>query len=73
MFKMDPDDFSGETWRYNDCKRIARVSFDHNIYITLDEAHKIWDEYSDRVCAGWIFLPDSNDDLWDCISTLMED
>jgi hypothetical protein len=42
--------------------RLQRVLFEYeNLYFTLKECQRIWLNYSDDLCAGWLDFP-SNDD-----------
>lgn len=62
---LDYDKLQISKIRYpEDCERIQRVAKEHGEEITLTEAHYIWDDYSDLYSAGWLCLPDSDDDLW---------
>lgn len=48
----------------DDCKRIQRVLADKlNIEWSLLEVEEMWDSVSDERCAGWIYLPDNDDEL----------
>ena len=47
-----------------DVKRIVEVFKIKGIKITLDEAHELWCEYSDRFCASWLILPKSDEELF---------
>lgn len=40
--------------------------------ITADEAEYAWDAYSDSFCAGWMGLPDSDDDLFSILKDRIE-
>lgn len=46
-----------------DCKRIQKVLARHYI-ITLPEAQKIWQRYSDSVDAAWMCLPAMDENLY---------
>ncbi len=51
-----------------DVRRIAIVSLFHGHEITYKEAEAVWKAYSDIMAASWIHLPESDDDIWNCIS-----
>jgi len=56
------------TPRYlNDCQRIVDVAACRDIKMTLHQAEVIWDDYSDALCAGWLTLPDDDDNIWEVI------
>jgi hypothetical protein len=58
------------TIRYaDDCQRIQAIALErHGLEISLAEAQELWDDYSDKFCAGWLFLPDSDNELSDIIA-----
>lgn len=56
-----------------DCIRICKVALDHGYYITPLEAQKIWEIYSDSMCASWLILPTSDEDLWFDIRRVFND
>jgi hypothetical protein len=49
----------------DDCKRIQRVFAEHDLEITMDQAQFIWGEHSGYVCASWLIMPDSDEELFD--------
>lgn len=52
----------------SDIERIVKVAFSHGVVLTLGQAERVWEEYSESSCASWLFLPDSDDELWRIIS-----
>ncbi len=41
-----------------DLKKIQRALFIHrNLFVSLDEAALIWQNYSSNLCASWLFVP----------------
>lgn len=46
-----------------DVDRIVRVMKENGYSITDEDAYKIWIDYSERVEATWLILPDSDEDL----------
>lgn len=53
-----------EAYWWEDCKRLVRVFAERSITITIPEAKKLWERYSDGMSAGWMGMPDSDDDLF---------
>ncbi len=49
---------------YDDCVKIQNVLKKHGYEATTDECRKIWENYSDIYCAGWLGLPDSDQGIW---------
>jgi len=45
----------------DDCVVIAIIGKQHGITMTLQQAEKIWDDYSESMCAGWMTLPELED------------
>jgi len=52
-----------------DCIRIKRVLLDHGCDASLWECEKMWKEYSESMCAGWLFLPESDEDLFSILDS----
>lgn len=50
-----------------DVRRILRVALDHGIVASALEAEKAWEDYSDLMCASWMFLPKDDAELWACL------
>ena len=55
-----------------DCKRIVGVAFNAGFIITVREAESIWDDYSEMLAAGWLGLPDDDNELWQIIQSGVE-
>lgn len=47
-----------------DTKRIVKVAFENGFILSILEAEELWEEYSDSMAAGWMGLPDSDEELW---------
>ncbi|MEG1565366.1 MAG: hypothetical protein RR342_01325 [Bacilli bacterium] len=58
----------GKIYERNDCQRIKDVCAKHSENITLYEAQEIWQDVSDSYCAGWLFLPETDKELWSMIN-----
>lgn len=48
----------------DDCGRIVRVAAANGYPITINNAYKLWSEYSDSYAAGWLYLPEKDEDLF---------
>jgi hypothetical protein len=53
-------------WIY-DVQRIQKVARDNGYEADLDACAYLWDEYSDDYAAGWMGLPENDDDLWEIV------
>lgn len=51
-----------------DVKRIVQILADRDIECGEMEANYLWAEYSDSLAAGWMALPENDDDVYGCIS-----
>lgn len=51
-----------------DVARIRQVALVHGVTLDEEQAESVWDDYSDSMAAGWLALPDSDDDLWSTVS-----
>ena len=50
-----------------DILRIVQVCADRNISITPSEAQELWKIHSDNNCAGWLILPENDNELFEII------
>ena len=50
-----------------DVVRIQRVAEEHGYEADLEACAYIWDEYSDDYAAGWLLLPEEDEDLWETV------
>jgi cephalosporin-C deacetylase-like acetyl esterase len=57
----------------DDVKRIKRVLEEHDYSATNSQCVELWRMYSGSMCAGWLFLPDSDDEIFECIASYLED
>ncbi len=48
----------------SDITRIQRVLLDHGIFASPEECKALWDEHSASMAAGWLYLPEDDDDLY---------
>ncbi len=52
----------------DDVRKIAQVCLLNGHIVTYIEAEKIWTNYSEVMCAGWVNLPKSDLGIWLCIA-----
>lgn len=57
----------------NDCNRIQSVLLDYGYYATLEQCAELWELYSEDWAAGWLYLPENNEDLYKCIKPYFEE
>ena len=55
-----------------DVKRIQSVLLVNGYEADLKDCADLWEEYSDDMCAGWIGLPEDDEDLWMTIENRIE-
>jgi len=55
-----------------DCRKIQQVLRDRGYEASLSECETLWEKYSDMMCAGWMCLSDTDDEIFDCISNYIE-
>ena len=72
MIRKILNDTTFEHRHLDDVKRIQRVLLAHGYESDLESAADIWDEYSDSMAAGWMFLPPDDLELWWRISEIVE-
>jgi hypothetical protein len=51
-----------------DCNRIKSVLESAGIAVSVYEAYLMWETYSDRYAAGWLFLPDSDEEILNALT-----
>lgn len=65
IFKKKSTPDSNFTHRHlHDVERIQQVCEQNGYEADLEACAFLWDEYSDSMCAGWLGLPDDNEELW---------
>jgi len=62
----------GEKYR-EDILRIKKILIEKGYNATLTVAEHLWDKYSHSMAAGWMNLPDNDDDVFGCIRTYLPD
>lgn len=63
----------GFTHRHiGDVKRIQQVLLDNNYSSLLEDCVGLWDDYSDDFCAGWMCLPENDDELFDILESRLK-
>lgn len=67
--KSDPNQY-----RFRDDEhRIQEILFNRGYTASLDQCRILWGSYSDTYAAGWLFLHESDDAIFDCIKPYIED
>ena len=66
--KLNPEN----TYYDSDCEIIVNVAQANGWSINKSEAHSIWSEHSDSMAAGWLFLPDNDNELYRDIAPYLE-
>lgn len=59
--------------RVEDSRRIMKALRDAEIRVSLYDAFYAWDTYSDSMCAGWMRLPETDEEIVTTLSYLVED
>jgi hypothetical protein len=49
------------------CQRIQRVLLAKGYEVSLHECEDMWEPYSDRSCASWLILPDTDEEIADAL------
>ena len=58
-------------WWIGDVKRIQQVLLDNNYSSTLNDCANLWEDYSDSMCAGWLHLPQDDEELFEILERLI--
>ena len=51
-----------------DIERIVQAMAKSGFFCSHTEASKLWESYSDSMAAGWLNLPDTDEEIVGCIS-----
>lgn len=57
----------------DDARRIKTALDNAGVRTTTYEAYVAWDKYSDSMCAGWLFLPDTDEEIVEALTLTAED
>lgn len=52
----------------DDVERIQKVLKEHGFSLTPQQAEEAWELYGDDMAAGWMMLPESDDEVWSILS-----
>jgi hypothetical protein len=58
---------------HSDVERLQRVMLQNGYEADYNDAANIWDDYSDAYAAGWLGMPEDDNELWDEIKNRVED
>lgn len=56
-----------------DVVRIVDIFADRGYIITYNDAARAWEEYSDGLCAGWLVLPDDDEEVFETVFNHFEE
>jgi hypothetical protein len=57
----------------DDVKRIQKVLFDNGYSATANQCVVLWERYSESMAAGWMNLPEKDEDIFEYISYDIDD
>jgi hypothetical protein len=61
------DDYYG-----SDAARIVDVLARRDIVASVEECKLLWQRYSDSMAAGWMMLPEDDDEIYHCVASYFE-
>lgn len=50
-----------------DVFRLCEVLKCHGYSADLEDCEDLWNDYSDMRAAGWLGMPDDDEELWQCV------
>ena len=56
-----------------DVDRIVQAFESQGLYCTPEMANTLWHLYSDSMSAGWLFLPEEDSDVVECLRPYFEE
>jgi hypothetical protein len=66
MFKLNNPEWVDDTKRVR--RAIENIGYD----VSLAEAERVWEGYSESMCAGWMRLPDDDSQLEEIVAGGLE-
>ncbi len=60
-----------EQYKY-DCEKIQIVLLKKGYIPTLNDCYDLWDKFSDSMAAGWINLPEDEEEIWYSINSYID-
>lgn len=70
IVKINDDREFKHRWN-EDVVRIQEVLLKNGYSSLLEDCGKLWDDYSDAHCAGWLSLPEEDEELWKILKSLI--
>jgi hypothetical protein len=68
IVKINDDSSYNHRW-IGDVKRIQQVLKNNGYSSLLKDCGDLWDEYSETWCAGWLGLPETDEELWEILES----
>jgi len=56
----------------DDIRRIKKILRERDYDATLTISEALWDKYSYSMAAGWMTLPDDDEEVFDCIKSYFQ-
>lgn len=56
-----------------DCERIVEVLEKNGYQASITDAQTLWEKHSEMYEAGWLHLPEDDDDIWRAVKYHIED
>lgn len=63
IVKINQEKYFEHRW-IDDVRRIQKVLLDNNYSSDLKDCADLWNCYSDDMCAGWMGLPEDDEELF---------
>jgi hypothetical protein len=70
IVKIDKGEITDSTYTHRwieDVKRIQQVLLDNGYSSLLEDCGRLWDNYSDDMCAGWMGLLEDDEELFNIL------
>ncbi len=72
MKKIDISKINGDNLYRSDCERIQAICAARDYDVSITDADALWSKFSDSLCAGWLGLPDDDEDVFGSIRSYLE-
>lgn len=52
----------------DDCQRIQKILLAKGYEVSLHECEDMWESHSESYCAGWLILPDDDNEILESLT-----
>jgi hypothetical protein len=57
----------------HDCEKLKNILLEKGYSSSVYDCYNLWSDYSDGYAAGWMLLPDEDEEIWNAIKYNVEE